>query len=102
MKSILILLFLTIHLVGTLSAQEERHVFYYLLNIGDVWEYRRSPGFLDTRKVIGDTLLPNGKTYRVIERMSTGRTHFLFKELVKRMKCFYQLSMTPVKTSSIN
>lgn len=81
MKTILILLYLTIHITGTLWAQEERHIFHYPLNLGDRWEYLRSPGFLDARKVIGDTLLPDGKTYRVIERVTTGGTSFFFQRV---------------------
>jgi len=53
--------------------------FHYPLNSGDFWEYRDfPPGAPLTRKVIGDTLMPNGKVYRIIQEYSPiyGTTHF--------------------------
>ncbi len=82
MKLILILLYLTIYIDGTLWAQEENHVFHYPLNIGDVWEYLRSPGFLVTREVIGDTVLSNGKTFRILEEIAPGCILIIF--LIRR------------------
>jgi len=68
-----ILLYLIVFNVSNLLAQNDSHTFYYPLNIGDRWEYRvNSAGFItfETRKVVGDTLMPNGKLYRIIEAHS--------------------------------
>ncbi len=58
-----------------LFAQDMQGSFYYPLNTNDFWEYRRNEnnGVLitqETRKVIGDTLFPNGRAYRRIEKKS--------------------------------
>lgn len=60
-------------LIGELFAQTDSQWFYYPLNIGDSWEYRRqdfSFFTIETRKVIGDTLVPNENVYRIIEEYS--------------------------------
>ncbi|MCI0617753.1 T9SS type A sorting domain-containing protein [bacterium] len=50
---------------------QNKIVFHYPLKIGDVWQYRDfPPGAPLTRKVIGDTLMPNGKGYRIIQEYS--------------------------------
>ncbi len=45
--------------------------FHYPLNIGDIWEYEYLLSgqlfAIECREVIGDTLMPNGKTYRIID-----------------------------------
>ncbi|MGH7497116.1 MAG: T9SS type A sorting domain-containing protein [bacterium] len=52
----------------TVLAQNET-LFHYPLNDGDLWEYWEGPRFFiyEQRKVIGDSLLPNGKLYKTIE-----------------------------------
>jgi len=95
MKLILILLYLTIHIAGTLWAQEENHVFHYPLNIGDVWEYRRSPGFLVTREVIGDTMLANGKTYRVLKEVAPEGTSTFFQRVSDSSEVFQFNQLKP-------
>lgn len=65
-----ILTLLTLFLVSPLNSQTNWEE-YYPLHVGDFWEYDD----LDwtglptkvTRQVIKDTLMPNGKTYKVIE-----------------------------------
>ncbi len=53
------------------SLAQETTQFYYPLNDGDVFQYHFDFGSFfvgtETRKVAGDTLMPNGKTYRKIE-----------------------------------
>ncbi len=53
---------------------QNKTAFHYPLNIRDSWEYRYYslgvPFTYLTRKVIGDTLMPNGKVYRIIEEYS--------------------------------
>lgn len=54
-------------------AQPPSHKFHYPLDIGDFWVYRRQENSFtttQTRKVLGDSLLPNGKLYRIIEEHS--------------------------------
>ncbi len=58
---------------SNVSAQTNNHRFHYPLDPGDFWEYEKRSGFspsvfTETREVIEDTLMPNGKTYKLIER----------------------------------
>jgi len=48
---------------------QNKTVFHYPLNDGDLWEYWEGPQFFiyEQRKVIGDTLLPDGNTYKIIK-----------------------------------
>ncbi len=88
MKSIFVLVYLAIHTAGTLWAQEEGHVFYYPLNVGDLWEYRRSPGFLVTREVIGDTMLANDKSYRILKEVAPEGTSTFFQRVSDSSEVF--------------
>lgn len=71
MKLFILILFLTILTLSNLYAQNDSYTFYYPLNVGDYWEYeyRVSPtlSYIESRKVIGDTLMPNGNTYRILK-----------------------------------
>lgn len=51
------------------SFSQSKMLINYPLADGDLWEYWIGPQFFmyETRKVIGDTLLPNGKLYKKIE-----------------------------------
>ncbi len=51
---------------------QNKTVFHYPLNDGDLWEYWEGPRFFlyDQRKVIGDTLLSNSQSYKIIEIVS--------------------------------
>lgn len=51
---------------------QNKIVFHYPLNDGDLWEYWEGPNFFiyRQRKVIGDGLLSNGKSYKIIEVVS--------------------------------
>ncbi len=54
-----------------LAQSDTTVTFHYPLNIGDYWEYRINVSGLiviGTKQVTGDTLMPNGKTYRVIKQ----------------------------------
>lgn len=59
--------------IGNVSSSQTNWDEYYPLHIGDFWEYRESydsptHGPLTiTRKVLHDSLMPNNKTYRIIE-----------------------------------
>ena len=57
-------------------SQRPFHILHYPLNIGDYWEYNYSPAFRETREVIGDTLMPNGKQYRIMRQQVFGYTTF--------------------------
>ncbi len=74
MKSVIILFLSSLLVTSNLFAQNVSHKFNYPLNIGDFWEYRYYTGGVPftsvTRKVIGDTLMPNGKVYRIIQEYS--------------------------------
>lgn len=56
--------------VSRLCAQDESHTFYYPLNKGDYWEYEKRSGIslIESHRVIGDSLMPNGNSYRIIEK----------------------------------
>lgn len=56
-------------LASNAFAQTSSYKFHYPLNIGDYWEYEKRSGIsiIESRRVIGDTLMPNGMTYRIIE-----------------------------------
>lgn len=74
--------FLLLLLTGnSLWGQSETHSFCYPLNIGDFWEYIHSPAFQETREVIGDTLMPNGKLYRIVKQKVFGYTTFMFQRV---------------------
>ena len=40
---------------------------YFPMQIGNIWEYYNTAGNIYHVKVIGDTLMPNGKTYRIFK-----------------------------------
>jgi hypothetical protein len=48
---------------------QNKALFHYPLNNGDLWEYWEAPRFFVRmqHKVTGDTLLSNGKVYKIIE-----------------------------------
>lgn len=54
-----------------LSQLDTTYTFHYPLNIGDIWEYEYilmgQVFAIERNEVIGDTLMPNGKTYRIID-----------------------------------
>ncbi len=64
------LLALSLCIFSNCLAQPDTTVtFHYPLNIGDYWEYRINVSGLivtGTKQVTGDTLMPNGKMYKVI------------------------------------
>ena len=91
--------FLTFFSIGTFAlnnalAQQESYTFYYPLNIGDYWEYEfyTSPAFIiiQPRRVVGDTLMPNGKNYRMIEESWPGGLTYQRIEDSTRVYQFYQ------------
>jgi len=88
MKPIIYFLLLTCSLSTNAYSQDEPFVFHYPLNIGDLWEYRRSPGFLVTRKVIGDTMLANGKTYRMLEDTAPEGSSISFQRVIDSVGVF--------------
>jgi hypothetical protein len=83
-----VVVYFTIHLVLGISVFAQNTTgFHYLLTNGNKWEYEEKSGGLiltETRKVIGDTLLPNGKTYKVVEQIhQRDGKHLIFQRLVK-------------------
>lgn len=66
----------------TLFAQGKT-VFHYPLNDGDLWEYWEGPRFFiyEQRKVIGDTLLSNGKIYKAIKVKGVLNSGFIFQRI---------------------
>lgn len=48
---------------------QNKTVFHYPLNDGDLWEYWEGPQFFiyEQRKVVGDTLLSDGNVYKIIK-----------------------------------
>lgn len=70
MKQFMYFLLFTTSILTNLYSQNSSHVFHYPLNIGDFWEYEYRAGTMvmgiECRKIVGDTLMPNGKTYRII------------------------------------
>lgn len=87
MKLRLVLLYLAFNM--PLFAQS-KVPFYYPLAIGDIWEYWQGPNFFvnEQRKVIGDTLLANGKTYKVIEIIGNQQNRVLKFQRVEDRQIF--------------
>lgn len=77
-------------LVLPLLAQDKT-LFHYPLNNGDLWEYWEGPRFFiyEQRKVIGDSLLPNGKLYKSVEIQGNLQSRFLRFQRVEN-NCVYQ------------
>ncbi|MGH7494382.1 MAG: T9SS type A sorting domain-containing protein [bacterium] len=59
---------------------QNKTVFHYPLGNGDLWEYWEGPRFFiyEQRKVIGDSLLSNGKTYKAINITGNFSSGFKF------------------------
>lgn len=50
------------------SHGQNKFIFHYPLDKGDYWEYEQIPPLYRIyRKVIGDTLMPNGKVYKILQ-----------------------------------
>lgn len=65
-KTLIIVLFFSLFSFG--QAQNQKIKIFYPLNTGNYWEYTEEPPFYKLyRKVLGDTLMPNGKEYKVIQ-----------------------------------
>jgi hypothetical protein len=94
MKSPKLVTYLFFFATGGLFAQNDAVTFDYPLNAGNVWEYRwRSNGFatLYTYKATGDTLMPNAKVYRIIERYSPAfGTAYTYQRLDDDSTAVYQ------------
>jgi len=60
-----------------------KSVFHYPLNDGDLWEYWEGPRFFiyEQRKVIGDSLLSNGKIYKAIKVTGVLNSGFIFQRI---------------------
>lgn len=59
---------------------QNKTVFHYPLNDGDLWEYEENTGglrFWEIREVLGDTLLPTGKTYKIIKYSHQRNSEYL-------------------------
>lgn len=69
-------------------SQNPFYLFHYPLHTGDYWEYIYSPAFRETRKAIGDTLMPNGKLYRIVRQEVFGYTTFSFWRVSKENELF--------------
>jgi len=70
---------------------QEKTLFHYPLNNGDLWEYWEGPRFFEyqQRKVIGDSLLPNGNIYKTIEIQGNLQSRVLRFQRVEN-NCVYQ------------
>ena len=70
---------------------QDKTLFHYPLNDGDLWEYWEGPRFFiyEQRKVIGDTLLSNGKFYKTIEIQGNLQSRFLRLQRIEN-NCVYQ------------
>ncbi len=72
------LLALSLCIFSNCLAQPDTTVtLHYPLNIGDYWDYSFGEGggpFIETRVIIGDTIMPNGKKYSIIEKNAVGFT----------------------------
>lgn len=70
---------------------QNKTLFHYPLNDGDLWEYWEGPRFFiyEQRKIIGDTLLPNGNFYKIIEVVNNQQHRGLMFQRVEK-KCVYQ------------
>jgi len=65
---------------------QNKILFHYPLNNGDFWEYEEhgfsALKFWVTREVIGDSTLPNGKTYKTIKQIhQRDGVHLLFQRI---------------------
>jgi hypothetical protein len=62
---------------------QDKIVFHYPLNNGDMWEYCEGPRFFiyEQLKVIGDSLLSNGKTYKAIKITGNFSSGFKFQRI---------------------
>lgn len=76
---IVLLLLTTVQL---LSGQDERYSFHYPLNPGDFWEYIFHGAFIHTRRVVGDTLLPDSTRYMSIEETLYSWTDMVYERVV--------------------
>ena len=73
--------------VSNLSGQEANS-FSYPLNLGDFWEYLWFPGFEETLEVVGDTLMPNGHHYRVLEHELWGHLSISYQRISDENELF--------------
>lgn len=62
---------------------QSKTVFQYPLNDGDLWEYREGPPLFiyHQRRVVGDSILSNGKTYKAIKISGVLDSGFLFQRI---------------------
>jgi hypothetical protein len=62
---------------------QNKTLFHYPLNNGNLWEYWEGPRFFayEQRKVIGDTLLTNGKSYKIIQIKGNFNSGYIFQRL---------------------
>ena len=81
---------------------------FYPLNDGDIWQYQLVGPIesLYTRKIVGDTVMSNGVTYKIIEQLDHSRnqtsfdfqrydssTFFLFDRIRNKEYLWYELGM---------
>ncbi|GEM_PF-6518969 len=82
---------------------QNKTLFHYPLEKGTSWEYEEKSGGIIlrvTREVIGDTLLPNGKTYKIVEQIhQRDGKHLILQRIVKNE--IYQYSPRFVPPDSV-
>ncbi len=62
---------------------QSKSTFHYPLNDGDLWEYWEGPPLFihQQRRVVGDSILSNGKVYKAIKISGVLSSGFLFQRL---------------------
>lgn len=86
MKKTLVICGLLYFVLNSPLLSDIKTFFHYPLNNGDFWEYEQhgfsTLKFWVTREVIGDSTLPNGKTYKTIKQIhQRDGAHLLFQRI---------------------
>ncbi len=69
---------------------QNKAVFHYPLNDGDLWAYSEGPPLFiqQQRRVVGDSILSNGKVYKAIKISGVLSSGFLFQRIEEQ--CVFQ------------
>lgn len=68
------------------ALSQNKTLFHYPLHDGDLWEYSEGPPLFihQQRKVVGDSLLSNGKIYKAIQISGVLSSGFIFQRIEER------------------
>ncbi len=96
------LIFCSILIFGPPLFSQNETLFHYPLNNGDLWEYWEGPRFFiyEKHKVIGDTHLPNGHTYKIIEVKGNLQSRYLKFQRIEN-QCVFGVSRRFIPPNSI-